>query len=272
MADYLNVYDLNRQKSAVLQNAFEITETQELNKIYALDFKIPADDVKVQFMQPFHYVRYGDTGQLYRIIKSEREDSDTPILSVNCEHVIATLVDDLMFGAYQYGGGTVKTADVIRWLFGKQKTANWELAECDFVHRYEYNWEQENILNALYSIPKEFKYQIQANLKEFYSLLDTASSLTQSKDKNIVDLEIKDNNLIISATSLEGKGKDKINIQNKTKNNIKISFSVRYMLEALKVFKEEDIQILLNGEISPIILKNLKNEELIELILPMKTY
>lgn len=156
MADYLNVYDLNRQKSAVLQNAFEITETQELNKIYTLDFKIPADDPKIQFLQPFHYVRYGDTGQLYRTIKSELEDSDTPILSVNCEHVIATLVDDLMFGAFQYGGGTVKTADVIRWLLGKQKTANWVLAECDFVHRYEYNWEQENILNALYSIPKEF--------------------------------------------------------------------------------------------------------------------
>ncbi len=136
---------------------------------------------------------------------------------------------------------------------------------------------QTSLLNGTYpntdnSIPKEFKYQVQANLKDFYSLLDTASSLTQSKDKNIVDIEIKDNNLIISATSLEGKGKDKINIQNKTKNNIKISFSVRYMLEALKVFKEEDIQILLNGEISPIILKNLKNEELIELILPMKTY
>ena len=42
MADYLNVYDLNRQKSAVLQNAFEITETQELNKIYTLDFKMAA--------------------------------------------------------------------------------------------------------------------------------------------------------------------------------------------------------------------------------------
>ena len=156
MADYLNVYNLDRQKSAVLQNAFEITETQELNKIYTLDFKIPADDVKVQFLQPFHYVRYGETGQLYRIIKSELEDNDPPILSVNCEHVIATLVDDLMFGAYQYGGGNIKTADVIQWLLSKQKTVNWELAECDFTHRYEYNWEQENILNALYSIPGEF--------------------------------------------------------------------------------------------------------------------
>ena len=156
MADYLNVYDLNRQKSAVLQNAFDITETQELNKIYTLDFEIPADDPKVQYLQPFHYVRFGDTGQLYRIIKTELTEDDTPILSVNCEHVIAVLCDDLMFGAYQYGGGTVKTADVIQWLLSKQKTANWVLADCDFERRFEYNWEQENILNALYSIPKEF--------------------------------------------------------------------------------------------------------------------
>jgi DNA polymerase-3 subunit beta len=136
---------------------------------------------------------------------------------------------------------------------------------------------QTSLLNGTYpntdnSIPKDFKYQIQANLKDFYNLLDTASSLTQSKDKNIVDLEIKSNELIISANSLEGKGKDKINIFNKTKNNIKISFSVRYMLDALKVFNNEYIYILLNGEISPIILKEENNEELIELILPMKTY
>lgn len=136
---------------------------------------------------------------------------------------------------------------------------------------------QTSLLNGTYpntdnSIPKDFKYEIVANLKEFYNLLDTASSLTQSKEKNIVDLEINNNSLIVSVSSLEGKGKDKIIIENKYNNNIKISFSVKYMLDALKVFNKEKIKILLNGEISPIILKEIENEELIELILPMKTY
>lgn len=136
---------------------------------------------------------------------------------------------------------------------------------------------QTSLLNGTYpntdnSIPKEFKYRIKANLKDFYNLLDTASSLTQSKEKNIVDLEINNNNLIVSASSLEGKGKDKIEIENELNNNIKISFSVRYMLDALKVFNNEYVYILLNGEISPIILKEVNNDELIELILPMKTY
>ena len=136
---------------------------------------------------------------------------------------------------------------------------------------------QTSLLNGTYpntdnSIPKEFKHKIKANLKDLYSLLDTASSLTQSKDKNIVDMEVVGNELIIRAASTEGKGKDKIIVENETENDIKISFSVKYMMEALKVFNKEDIYILLNGEISPIILKEGENDELIELILPMKTY
>ena len=85
-------------------------------------------------------------------------------------------------------------------------------------------------------------------------------------------MEINGSDLIIRAASTEGKGKDKINIINETENDIKISFSVKYMMEALKVFTQEEIYILLNGEINPIILKETENEELIELILPMKTY
>lgn len=85
-------------------------------------------------------------------------------------------------------------------------------------------------------------------------------------------MEVNGNDLIIRAASTEGKGKDKINITNETENDIKISFSVKYMMEALKVFTQEEIYILLNGEINPIILKEIGNEELIELILPMKTY
>ena len=69
-----------------------------------------------------------------------------------------------------------------------------------------------------------------------------------------------------------GKVEEKINIDNQTSNKIKISFSAKYMLEALKMFSKDNIFILLNGEISPIILKEEENDQLIELILPMKTY
>ncbi len=137
---------------------------------------------------------------------------------------------------------------------------------------------QSSLLNGSYpntdnSIAKDFKYIIKADLKEFYNTLDRASLLTQSKDKNIIDIEIDNNLLTIKASSIEmGKVEEKLTVDNQTNNKIKISFSAKYMLEALKMFNKDNIFILLNGEISPIILKEEENENLIELILPMKTY
>lgn len=137
---------------------------------------------------------------------------------------------------------------------------------------------QSSLLNGNYpntdnSIAKEFKYMLRTDLKEFYNTLDRAALLTQSKDKNIIDVEIDNNNLIIRAASVEmGKVEEIMTVENETNNSLKISFSAKYMLEALKMFNNEKIYILLNGEISPIILKDIDSDELIELILPMKTY
>ena len=156
MATKLNVYDLNRKKTAILQNAFNIVDTNPLNKIYSLTFSLPATDEKAGFLLPFHYVRWGEKGELYRIIKSGVSESDITTLNVSCEHVIATLCDDVMFGVEQFGGAGILTEEVINYLLSKQKTPNWRLKKCGFAMNYEYLWEQENILNALYSVPKEF--------------------------------------------------------------------------------------------------------------------
>jgi DNA polymerase-3 subunit beta len=44
------------------------------------------------------------------------------------------------------------------------------------------------------------------------------------------------------------------------------------MLDALKVFKSDNVDILLNNDVKPIILKSKEDDSLIELILPIKTY
>ena len=64
----------------------------------------------------------------------------------------------------------------------------------------------------------------------------------------------------------------KVLINKNTDNNISISFSAKYMLDALKTFNEEDLIILLNNDSKPIIMKSAKDESLIQLILPIKTY
>ena len=152
----LNVYNLDRRKRAVLQNAFDIVEEHEINQIYSLHFSFPASDAKVQYVLPRHYVRWGDDHELYRIKKPSNSESNIDINTYECEHVITTLCDNVMFGSHKVGGTEMHTADVIRWILSKQSTQNWVLYECDFDRQFEYLWEQENLLNALYSIPKEF--------------------------------------------------------------------------------------------------------------------
>ena len=97
--------------------------------------------------------------------------------------------------------------------------------------------------------------------------------LTQSKDKNIVRMETTGTELNISSYASEiGKVEDRIDISKNIEKDIAISFSSKYMMDALKTFNEEDLLILLNNDSSPIILKSSSDESLIQLILPIKTY
>lgn len=44
------------------------------------------------------------------------------------------------------------------------------------------------------------------------------------------------------------------------------------MMEALKTLETEEVTLLFNSEIKPIIVKSPNNDQLIQLILPIKTY
>ena len=82
-----------------------------------------------------------------------------------------------------------------------------------------------------------------------------------------------DNQMVINSYASEiGKVEEKLDIETSNDANIDISFSAKYMLDALKTMKDDDILILLNGEVKPIVIKSVTDESLIQLILPIKTY
>jgi hypothetical protein len=77
---------------------------------------------------------------------------------------------------------------------------------------------------------------------------------------------------ISSYASEIGKVEDRIQITKNIEKDIAISFSAKYMMDALKTLTEEELLILLNNDSSPIIIKSINDESLIQLILPIKTY
>lgn len=121
-------------------------------------------------------------------------------------------------------------------------------------------------------IPTEFSVQFDVRFSDIFGAIDRASLLTNEADKNTIKLNTKNNLAIISSNIPEiGNVEEKIEIENPT-GDINIAFSSKYMMDALKSLDAIHVQLLFNGEIKPIIIKNPEFNDLIQLILPIRTY
>ena len=69
-----------------------------------------------------------------------------------------------------------------------------------------------------------------------------------------------------------GKAENRITVERNVQDDLSISFSAKYMMDALKTFDEEDIIICMNSDSKPIVIKSATDESLIQLVLPIKTY
>ena len=130
-----------------------------------------------------------------------------------------------------------------------------------------------NYPNVKNLIPTDSYLKITANLEDLYSVIDRASILTSDKEKNVVTLETNNNLLVVKSSSAEiGRVEEKMNIEKDNDEEIKISFSAKYMMEALKSFEGTKVELSFVGEVKPIIIKDVEDKDLIQLVLPIRTY
>ena len=122
-------------------------------------------------------------------------------------------------------------------------------------------------------IPTDFSLIMKVNLRQLYNAIDRASLLTNESDKNTIKLETNKNFIVISSNIPEiGYVEEKIEVEKNNKEELKIAFSSKYMMDALKSFDCEFVNLMFNGDIKPIIIKNIDSEDLTQLILPIRTY
>lgn len=119
-------------------------------------------------------------------------------------------------------------------------------------------------------IPNEFNIEFECSFSDLYNMIDRASLLTSDREKNIIKLSLSSNELMISSNSPEiGRVEEKMSID--YDKEISISFSSKFMLDAIKSFNRDKITICMNNDSSPIIIKNNDDNSLIQLVLPIKT-
>ncbi|CUB28248.1 phage tail spike protein [Bacillus cereus] len=155
----VKLYNKKLQLKAYLENAFKISYEQQFNSIWTAAFSLPLNDLKDEEITAFDFLELFDNGKrigMFRILPKETvKNENTKTVTYKCEHVLATLLSDVLFRYHQLSNYTTK--DVIEYLLSQQETKHWKLGKCDFIRYFHYSWEHENtILGPLFSVPKPF--------------------------------------------------------------------------------------------------------------------
>lgn len=157
----ISVLNLNRKKTAILQNAYNISYEKQTNKIWSASFFLPLNDKKVNLVQQLQYVEIidndGEYVGLFRIMPTETSISvEANRVKFTCQHVLSTLMDSVMFRYHEISPNT-NTRDVLEYLLSLQKMKHWKLGKCEFTRYFQYSWENENgLVNAIWSVAKPF--------------------------------------------------------------------------------------------------------------------
>ena len=137
---------------------------------------------------------------------------------------------------------------------------------------------QSRLINGSYPntsklIPEDSLLKITANLSELHNVIEQASILTSDKEKNVVSLSTDGNLLIVKSVSNEkGRAEMKMQVEKNNDENINIAFSAKYMMDALSALSTDKVELSFVGEIKPIVIKNTKDDGLIQLVVPIRTY
>lgn len=121
-------------------------------------------------------------------------------------------------------------------------------------------------------IPSQFDYILNIHKNDLINAIDRVSLLL-SEQNNIIKLEMSDEKVILSSYQQEiGSVEENLASSFYKGNPLSISFSSKYANDAIKSFSGEKIKILFTGEMKPFIVKDQEKDDLLQLVLPVRTY
>lgn len=123
-------------------------------------------------------------------------------------------------------------------------------------------------------IPEQSKTIVFSRAKELLQSIDRASLLAKESRNNVVRLQTQqENHLEVSSNSPEvGQVMEGITADSIEGEELKISFSAKYMMDALKAIESEKVKIEFTGAMRPFIIRSVESDDILQLILPVRTY
>lgn len=116
-------------------------------------------------------------------------------------------------------------------------------------------------------ITTDYETKVTINKKEFYDCIDRATLLIKEGNKKPVIITIGDENMELKINSTVGSMDEQISIQKEGKD-IMIGFNPKFLIDALKVIEDEEIDIYMVNPKAPCFIRDEENNY-VYLILPV---
>ena len=147
--------------------------------------------------------------------------------------------------------------------------ALFEMDECTVVSRII----DGEFLNYNNVLPAEADTKVTINRKQFLEAIERVAIFSRDvseKDKKVpVKVSIQMDSIEVSCVSVTGDAKEIVNSVVEGKN-LDIGFNPRYLIEALRVIEDEEIQMEFSTNVSPLIIKPIAGNTYIYMVLPVK--
>ena len=121
---------------------------------------------------------------------------------------------------------------------------------------------------------QEYKTNVTVNGRSLLQAIDRASLLAREERNNVVRFSASEGSDVeVSSNSPEvGKVEEQLQAQSIEGEDLKISFSAKFMMDALKAIDGQDVVIQFTGAMRPFVLKSALDDSILQLILPVRTY
>jgi phage minor structural protein len=180
----IEILDRQMNRIARLENAYDDGYEKRFNEVGSHWFTLPLDDPKNSLCNAFNFVKYTLDDEyigLYRIVpKLTQKDASRNEIQYECQHVIGTLLDSVLFRYHQTTNWT--TRQNIEYILSHQTEERWFLRRCDFTRYFHYKWESESgLLAPMFSIaePIDEEYEWQFDTTSFPWAIDLVKPETE---------------------------------------------------------------------------------------------
>jgi DNA polymerase-3 subunit beta len=120
-------------------------------------------------------------------------------------------------------------------------------------------------------IPQNFNYFLEVNAQQLLNAIDRVSVLSTDRAAVVLLSMAKDDVEVSSSSDQTGSGAEKLTTLQYTGEHLDIAFNAMFVIQAVRALGCEDVVLSFIAEMKPFVIRDPKDDTIIELITPMRT-